>query len=485
MRFPYIEGGGVGTAGNPDTVAPTGGGPNALYSAQRAQPYRGGHAVRLPGDTGTTTLNLPLDTRYGYSEQTTAPTFLSTTYGVFGTAGKITQTPVGGTATGGSIYHTLGKNNDNPEPWDWFVFNDRDFTSVAELMLVPGCPPGLFTKQFVELPPMVPSTAPVITAGVYTNFPVPVTATAPTGGTALTFPPVNPPAAAPTPASVAPAAPNAYSYTAPTAIPLQPHTYPYLVDKFFYSGASLPAPTTGATGPAPPFLDTDTAGQSVNTASSDGWFKMFEFFEVPSQMIGSIGSVASGTNFDWMRQDTKPGLLNLNLVIDEEVFFSILGRQTYNNSVAGVDQFTQTLLNFTQLTPANEANLIPQIVNTANAMGGVSGTYSMLANGQSGVLTGDWLHPQGAGPALGLVNNGMKAAFAQFLLMRHGSVNLFNFTGERPFHSLSYPDIDFTVMRPATLPLAAGATSNPPLTAAAATALTPYASGSYAGDPGV
>ena len=59
---------------------------------------------------------------------------------------------------------------------------------------------------------------------------------------------------------------------------------------------------------------------------------MFEFFEVPSQMIGSIGPVASGTNFDWMRQDTKPGLLNLNLIIDEEVFFSVLGKQSYNNS---------------------------------------------------------------------------------------------------------------------------------------------------------
>ena len=36
--------------------------------------------------------------------------------------------------------------------WSHFPFNDRDFTSVAELLLVPGCPPGLFTKQFVEEP---------------------------------------------------------------------------------------------------------------------------------------------------------------------------------------------------------------------------------------------------------------------------------------------------------------------------------------------
>ena len=59
---------------------------------------------------------------------------------------------------------------------------------------------------------------------------------------------------------------------------------------------------------------------------ADGWFKMFEFFEVPSQSLGAIGSVAQGTDFDWARQDTKPGLLNLNLIIDEEVFFSIWAR---------------------------------------------------------------------------------------------------------------------------------------------------------------
>ena len=39
------------------------------------------------------------------------------------------------------------------EPWDYFPFNDRDFTSVAELLMVPGCPPGLFTKQFAEFAP--------------------------------------------------------------------------------------------------------------------------------------------------------------------------------------------------------------------------------------------------------------------------------------------------------------------------------------------
>ena len=60
------------------------------------------------------------------------------------------------------VYHTLGwanefaqgSNNTLAEDWDYFPFNDRDFTSVAELLLVPGCSPGLFTKQFVEFAPV-------------------------------------------------------------------------------------------------------------------------------------------------------------------------------------------------------------------------------------------------------------------------------------------------------------------------------------------
>jgi hypothetical protein len=47
----------------------------------------------------------------------------------------------------------LGIASDQAEPWDDFPFHDRDFTGVAELLLVPGCPPGLFTKQFAEFAP--------------------------------------------------------------------------------------------------------------------------------------------------------------------------------------------------------------------------------------------------------------------------------------------------------------------------------------------
>ena len=130
MRFPYID----GTAQV-----------NTVYSAQRFQPYRGGHAVPVAPGTpaGVAAAQPTLDARYGYTEQIAAPTeysYLLGTQVVFGNA----TTP---------IYHTLGIANDQAEPWDYFPFHDRDFTGVAELMLVPGCPPGLFTKQFAEFAP--------------------------------------------------------------------------------------------------------------------------------------------------------------------------------------------------------------------------------------------------------------------------------------------------------------------------------------------
>ena len=142
LRFPYIEAGG--------TASPVTQGSNAtIFSSQRYQPFRGGHAVRLPSDSTSTAA--PLYTPYGYSEQMAVPPPSSTAsnYGYSGgsNANQLTQL----------ICHTIGKINYQAEPWDYFPFNDRDFTSVAELMLVPGCPPGLFTKQFVELAPMPPS----------------------------------------------------------------------------------------------------------------------------------------------------------------------------------------------------------------------------------------------------------------------------------------------------------------------------------------
>ena len=110
----------------------------------------------MPGVAGA------LDPRYGYSEQIAVPLTASKDQGLY--SGQ----PITGPA-GKFIYHTLGLPNDGTvnlgstgppvvppylnEPWDYFPFNDRDFTSVAELLMVPGCPPGLFTKQFAEFAP--------------------------------------------------------------------------------------------------------------------------------------------------------------------------------------------------------------------------------------------------------------------------------------------------------------------------------------------
>ena len=159
VRFPYIDGTapltGQGPNGGPSTVPdPTAKQTNTVYSAQRFQPYRGGHAV--PVATGTPavgTAQPTLDARYGYTEQIAAPTGYSNLLGTRG----VYYTTTGQNSTTyystNPIYHTLGIPNDQAEPWDYFPFHDRDFTGVAELLLVPGCPPGLFTKQFAEFAP--------------------------------------------------------------------------------------------------------------------------------------------------------------------------------------------------------------------------------------------------------------------------------------------------------------------------------------------
>src|SRR5271165_2677498 len=274
------------------------------------------------------------------------------------------------------------------------------------------------------------------------------------------------------------------------------HTFPYLVDRFFYTGASNAA---------------DTGGALVGSQTGDGWFKMFEFFEVPSQMMGATGPVAQGTNFDWDRQDTKPGLLNLNLIIDEEVFFSIVGQQD-----AG---FNQQWLNFIQVPsipsgtyslPLNGQAPIPQygppvplVVTAIDGSGSPAYVYPITNQGVTGtdpILAAlEQVNPTSPSRT---VDSRIKAAFAQFLWLRHGgSGYLFGFgsgavgqnsavmpidppipapagygsgiPAERPFRSLSFPDIDYTVMRPATLP--PSPFTNPPSTDAT----------TYTADPGV
>ena len=399
MRVPYIDG--TGATITTDTNTPpnpaTSGSYNTIYSAQRFQPYRGGHAV--PAAQGTPTPPATAyDTRYGYSEQIVQPSFANSgaldTQGVYFT--NPTATPVLNNRATMSMYHTMGWANEYEmgsamtaanaiENWDYLPFHDRDFTSVAELMFVPACPPGLFTKQFAEFAPSqmnVTQFFSVVAPQLYPGVvPVPPPAT-PAHTAFVGTPPTTPPLSfkvspAPpvvnnfglAPGKLSPTPPATPDYTMSSAPlgsvsrtvaggvggavtlnqPVQPHSFPYLSDKFYYTGFGA-------------FPTNDVTATTVGGYASDGWFKMFEFFEVPSQMIGAIGPVANGTNFDWARQDFKPGLLNLNLIVDEEVYFSLLGKQSITQqngqsvdatgapkTVAPSDQFNQQHLNSNQI----------------------------------------------------------------------------------------------------------------------------------------
>ncbi len=280
--LPNLNGtGGVG--GNPSTA-------NTVYSVQRFQPYRGGHAV--PAPQAVATAPIPIDPRYGFSEQIVVPSKSSQ---ALGTAGIYYVNTTGATPTyyysTQAIYHTIGwanefeqgSTNALAEDWDFFQFHDRDFTSVAELMMVPGCSPGLFTKQFVDFAPsyanitnifgsVLPQTVPPNLIPLYTAETLGTTTTTQlqaylTGSTPLQIQTGYPTSATP-----------------PTP-PIQPHTFPYLIDKFFYSAYGQ--------------SNTLDPGAQVGGYAADGWFKMFEFLEVPSQMNGAIGPVANGANFDW------------------------------------------------------------------------------------------------------------------------------------------------------------------------------------------
>jgi len=486
IRFPFIEGGGV--AGVPPTRTAN----RNLYSVQRLQPFRGGHAVPTPPATVAPSPPSP----YGFSEQIAvvspipnartpvpqapAPVTQSFLYGVYkdtsnnlyqmtGTGGPvppgqlsvavnpppvgITQpmiwynyvspapTPMTYYGDAKAIAHTLGRSPAGSvrDSWDHFAFHDRDFMSVAELLLVPGCPPGLFTKQFVEGQP--------ISGGFAAGAPG-------ASGGPFTTPPTSPPGSA-------------------TVFGTTPRTYPYLPDNFYYTAFS-----GGPTYPAP--YNAADATPVVNGPTGAGWHKMLGFFEVPSSANGAIGPVSSGQNFDWARQDLKPGLLNLNLIIDEEVFFGLiddplrmnLQPATYVTSLPAPSPTPVTLP--PMVTPA------PPVIQTGTMTSGGSVTAIVYPMNNRGFTywvdhTPPTLTPPGnpaptfnfnpAAPASDSVifpttspvpvhyTYEMKAAFSDFLKLRHGGNGiLFGAGPERPFHDLTYPDINYTLMRPAALP---------------------------------
>jgi large repetitive protein len=145
---------------------------------------------------------------------------------------------------------------------------------------------------------------------------------------------------------------------------------------------------------------------------------------------------------------------------------------------------------------------LPLVVTATLASGAPAAVYQMS---NVGVVAYDRL--------TNTIDHRMKASFAQFLSLRHGgSGYVFGFGGgavgqnvavatspanphapaapgpipaDRPFHSLSYPDINYTIMRPAALPPSAFTDpqmpTTPPTPAWPPTGYT----GGYIGDPGV
>jgi hypothetical protein len=489
-----------------------------IYSLGRLQPYRGGQLIPTLATDGNPTTNpraAQADYRFGFTEQHNAT--YSTTVGQYGLGiyGRAMQpnnnNPILQVPTTNRIYHTLGQVNrqtNNAEEWDHLPFHDRDFMGVYELAQVPASPPGLFTKQFVELPPD-PIGTPVLPAtmqdGILTPDPqFPFIQTRP--------PMVN-----------LKAPPNNQIYGTFQGIQMPRSVipaYPYLSDNFYYSAEGL-----NYTADNNPYTPTPVNGRGtpgVGGATGAGWHKMFELFDVPSSAMGSIGPVSAGANFDWYREDLKPGLINLNLIIDEEVFFGLIDDESIPklskvymsvemgspppwNQNPNPNPYAGLVPNLWQVPPPGTqpplsfpAATIPRVVTQVDARG--YPTYTLDGNGNM-TWTGSYAMQNrgfddgnggGTDPVTGNFVMPMKAAFADFLKLRHGGsgfifhhsqgpVNAgpvgydktYAYTGnnpppysgpntnlllttspsaERPFHSASFPDIDQTIMRPATLP---------------------------------
>ncbi len=525
MRFPVINAGTASVISAPGSTPPVTISPkatNPVYSAQRLQPYRGGHLVRidtmppmgLPGSeqhiagidgdptdprispaNGATTICPPSPAyAYGYSEQMAAPGSSTSTgqYSYSTTAnGATTTTSV---ATTNNYYQTINAATASPRDTNWapFPFHDRDFASVAELLLVPGCPPGLFTKQFVE--EKYPGNIYADTANPHTTVAAGTdrrdlanTVTVPVGTTN-------------------PSLVGRQNFNATGTVEIPSPSYPYLPDNFYYTAASVtpPPPPTGTT------MNYNSAYTQLTTEiggwTGAGWHKMMEFFEVPSSAYGSTGTTDTGNNFDWARADTKPGQLNVNLIIDEEVFAGLIDDPRLNEALAASTSTIPYVVS--QIDgygyPAHDSSSgsiigrSPIFNQPSYNVSYVSGALTQVGPGaippQSpaynfgrGYVYRDpnianydptFLSNTPAVPAYQQVH-GIKAAFSDFLKLRHGgSGYLFGYgagptgsgdfvTGpidvtqnvtthplaaERPYRSLSFPDINYTILRPASLP---------------------------------
>ncbi|WP_169980515.1 hypothetical protein [Tautonia rosea] len=463
IRFPFSSSNGAGRVngmGNAEQATqPT----QPIYSVQRAQPFRGGQLVPDPEDP-----TVPLFL-YGSSEQVRPAEPRDTGddegYRTF-FAVRPGEAANDRYRTTNNIYETVGGQNlnsrfqnfrgpDDPhEAYDYFPFNDRDFMSVAELMLVPASPPGLFTKQFAEWAPSA-----LVTPGPNSFADIPPTDIS---NTSLWEYTPAPDIGDPVPPPLDPA-----TDPVPGASPPLPHqqvrTYPYLAHEFYYTSdpSEIVDPTNVLGRPNPTF-------HLVGGPTSAGWYKMFEMFEVPTPVLDAIGPVAQGLNFDWFRQDRRPGQINLNLILDEEAFFGVID-----------DPRLLDATNLPRSLIANDAEL-PQIVTAVGLDGRpldnsvapfIRGSYPMGNRGFtvfSTDATGYTLNTAPTSASFPWMR--MKRSFADFLKQRHGGSGFLfaygdgvtgtqglpasptpNVARDRPYRSLSNYDIQRTLMRPATM----------------------------------
>ena len=157
MRFPVHRGGRHRTAGSPAPrrkanqhfLVPAA--PAVPGRPRRAHARRDpAHSIRATATPSRSPCRPRTTGNYGQSGGSRSPADITrhstTPLACPTTAASRDQPP----ASHRPAYHAVPPIN---EPWDYFPFNDRDFTSVAELLMVPGCPPGLFTKQFAEFAP--------------------------------------------------------------------------------------------------------------------------------------------------------------------------------------------------------------------------------------------------------------------------------------------------------------------------------------------
>lgn len=480
MRFPFNVSGGRGETRNvagTDTeyadsdTAPTGSTvareqQQPVYSVSRYQPYRGGQIVPSPYDPAAATDPVEPLYVYGTSEQARptgtvpGPNEGRTLYDDLAVANG-----TGNRRTTDDIRETLGAENSD-ETWDHIPFNDRDFMSVAELMLVSTSPPGMFTKQFCESLQTLPLPVP---EDLIDDTPADNIHDGP-AAVAYNMLPTKPAAVA----GLWTLVPDDTTIGLTTELPVdQTRAFPHLPHEFYYS--SDPSATIDP-------LNNLGAGVTEHVAggpTSAGWYRALEFFEVPTPTLGAIGPVSLGVNFDWYRESQRPGQVNLNLIVDEEVFFGV---------VDDPRMLDLTNVNSNQLNTGGPlATVPPQVVTQVDPFGTPSAGYPLGMRPGSTTLTyGFTLFQASVGPVPpvdpsvadptdatinGPFNQGMKPAFSDFVKQRHGGSGFIGAYGmgltgspysfgavsdpqvarDRPYRSLSYFDIQSTLMRPGTL----------------------------------